>query len=97
MKMTNDRRTSWRMGASARSFACSCLMFSFLATVPLESQSGEERPAGPLDQLYRLKSTATARISSADPTGGNQDWITIGPGETKTLAEISGAGVLRRF
>ena len=95
--MTHDRTTSSRVWASACSFACLCLLFPALAALPLGAQSGAEYPAGPLDQLYRLKSTATARISSADPTGGNQDWITIGPGETKTLAEISGAGVLRRF
>jgi hypothetical protein len=95
--MTNHRITSLRVGASACALAGFCLMFSFLATVPLEAQSGAENPAGPLDQLYRLKSNVTARISSADPTGGNRDWLTIGPGETKTLAEISGAGVLRRF
>jgi hypothetical protein len=68
-----------------------------LVAPAIEAQSSAAHPAGPLDQLYRLKSTVTARISSADPAGANRDWITVGPGETKTLAEISGAGVIRRF
>ncbi len=54
-------------------------------------------PDGPLDHLYRLQSSTTARVSSADPTGGNHDWLEIPPGETRTLADISGAGVIRRF
>ena len=86
--MTDDRTIFLR----GLALACFCLVFSAL---PIDAQSGG--PAGPLDQLYRLRSIATARISSADPTGANQDWLNIGPGETKTLADISGAGVLRRF
>jgi hypothetical protein len=73
------------------------MMSHCLVAPPIEAQSSAAHPAGPLDQLYRLKSTVTARISSADPAGANRDWITVGPGETKTLAEISGAGVIRRF
>ena len=53
--------------------------------------------AGPLDQLYRLQSSTTARVSSADPTGGNHDWLDIAPGETKTLADITGPAIIRRF
>ena len=49
-----------------------------------------------LDELAVLKNTKTARISSYDRSGGNFDWITVLPGETKTLAEIPGAGSVRR-
>jgi hypothetical protein len=52
---------------------------------------------GPFDGLFHLQNTETARISSYDRTGGNNDFVQIAPGETKTLAEISGAGVIRRF
>ncbi len=38
-----------------------------------------------------------ARISSWDRTGGNIDYIRLAPGETVTLAEISGAGVIRHI
>jgi hypothetical protein len=72
----------------------SLLLFVFLGSTSLPAQ---EKPSGLLDNLYQLRDTKTYRISSADKTGGNIDWITIAPGETKTLAEISGTGVIRRF
>lgn len=52
---------------------------------------------GPLDSLSHLQDTKTGRISSYDRSGGNGDMVSISPGQTKTLAEISGAGVIRRF
>lgn len=45
-----------------------------------------------LRDLPRLRDTRRKRASSWDRTGGNEDWITIRPGETATLAEIAGAG-----
>ena len=57
----------------------------------------ETRLGGPLDSLSHLQDTKTARISSYDRSGGNGDMVSIPPGQTKTLAEISGAGVIRRF
>jgi hypothetical protein len=57
----------------------------------------DEHTRGLLDGLYHLQDTTTARISSWDRTGGNYDFVKIAPGEAKTLAEISGAGVIRRF
>ena len=51
----------------------------------------------PLDGLYLLKDTKTLRVSSYDTTGGNHDWVPIAPGETKTLFDVSGGGIIRRF
>jgi hypothetical protein len=51
----------------------------------------------PLDGLFLLKDTKTQRVSSSDTSGGNEDWATIAPGETKTLFDVSGAGIIRRF
>jgi hypothetical protein len=45
-----------------------------------------------LRDLPRLRDVRRRRVSSWDRSGGNQDWITIRPGETATLAEIAGAG-----
>lgn len=47
--------------------------------------------------LTRLHPYRNRRISTYDPTGGNNDWRTFGPGETFTLAEIKGAGVIRHI
>jgi len=66
----------------------------------LSGSRAQESLAGPegyLDSLFILRSTTTSRISSYDRTGGNHDWIDVAPGETRTLAEIPGSGVIRRF
>lgn len=45
-----------------------------------------------LRDLPRLRNTRRKRVSSWDRTGGNHDWTEIQPGETVTLADITGAG-----
>ena len=72
------------------------VLCAFLAP-SLWAQAGNAQQGGPLDSLYLLKDSKTARISSYDTTGGNHDWVDIAPGETKTLAEIQGPAVIRRF
>jgi Protein of unknown function (DUF2961) len=52
---------------------------------------------GLLDSLFLLQNTKTARISTWDQSGGNDDFIYIAPGTTRTIAEIPNAGVIRRF
>ncbi len=44
-----------------------------------------------------LEDIRTARISSWDRSGANHDWINIGPGQQKVLAEITGPGAIRHF
>lgn len=72
------------------------ILGGFVATA-LWGQGGNSQQGGPLDGLYLLKDSKTARISSYDTTGGNHDWVDIAPGETTTLAEIQGPAVIRRF
>ena len=62
-----------------------------------QAQAGPGGQERPLDELFVLRNTKTARISSYDRSGGNLDFVVIAPGETKTLAEIPGAGIIRRF
>ncbi len=50
-----------------------------------------------LDDLSRLRDGRSKRVSSWDTTGGNRDAWPIEPGETKTLADITGAGVVRHL
>ena len=47
-----------------------------------------------LRDLPRLRSSRRRRASSWDKTGGNEDWVTMSPGQTKTLANIEGAGCI---
>jgi hypothetical protein len=51
-----------------------------------------------LDTLFRLsRSVRNERISSADKTGGNMDWVDVLKGETLVFADIKGTGVVRHF
>jgi hypothetical protein len=79
-----------------RRIALGTVVLACMAALTLQAQD-HALPAGPLDRLFELRNTKTARISSADPTGGNVDCISIRPGETRTLADIPGVGVIRRF
>lgn len=51
----------------------------------------------PLRNLYTLNRNRTRRISSWDRSGGNSDWLRVDPGETATLAEIEGPGLITHF
>ncbi|MCZ7579337.1 MAG: DUF2961 domain-containing protein [Fimbriimonadaceae bacterium] len=52
---------------------------------------------GPLSRISRISSAQSCRISSYDRSGGNADYIKIASGETATLAEIEGAGIIRHI
>jgi len=52
---------------------------------------------GPFRNLFVLKSAQSRRVSSWDRTGGNRDWISIGPRETATLFDVSGPGCITHF
>src|SRR5919197_310278 len=52
---------------------------------------------GPLANLPRLTGTASARASSWDRTGGNDDRLTIAPGDTAVLADVDRPGVVRHI
>ena len=53
--------------------------------------------SGLLDGIMRLQNIRTKRISSFDTGGGNRDCIAIDPGETKTIARIENAGIIRHI
>jgi len=54
--------------------------------------------SGPLGNIYMLRDgIRTKRVSSYDRTGGNDDRIVIGPGETVVLADIKGAGIIKHI
>jgi hypothetical protein len=44
--------------------------------------------------LARVRPARTGRVSSWDHRGRNQDYWVVGPGETRTLAELEGPGCL---
>ena len=46
----------------------------------------------PLEQLAQARDFEAHRITSSDPTGGNDDWRYLEPGGTLVLADIQGPG-----
>ena len=47
-----------------------------------------------LSSLARIRNARTLRASSFDTSGRNSDAWTIGPGETRVLAELEGPGCI---
>ncbi len=54
-------------------------------------------PGGGLDALVRQRDSHIVHYSSFDPQQKNDDFRRIAPGETITLVDHRGAGVLRRW
>lgn len=50
-----------------------------------------------LADLARIRKCKRRRISSFDRSGGNYDWYEIASGETRTIADIKGAGAIRHI
>ena len=80
--MRTDRRLVWVVVLSA-----------VLASAEASAQVGRSE----LDNLMFLKTYTTHRVSSHDRTGANDDGTSVNkikPGETRTLAELEGPGVI---
>jgi len=72
--------------------ACIALLWASLVTTSLWA----EAPAGAgFSNLTTLTETTTARVSSFDPSGGNNDFRPLAPGETLVLANLEGTGIVR--
>lgn len=52
---------------------------------------------GPLSNIAQIVDARSRRISSYDRTGGNDDFIGIAPHDTLTLADMSGAGIVKHI
>jgi hypothetical protein len=63
-----------------------CIVTSFLRA----EESG-------LDSLPALRDFEAHRITSSDPTGGNEDWRDLAPGQTLVLADVRGPGCIVHF
>ena len=49
----------------------------------------------PLGGLPFVKNARSRRESSYDRTGGNRDFVVVPPKETKVIADIRGAGIIK--
>lgn len=52
---------------------------------------------GPLAGIATIVDARSRRFSSYDRSGGNRDFVSLAPGETRVLAEIPGAGILKHL
>ncbi|HWD39738.1 MAG TPA: glycoside hydrolase family 172 protein [Fimbriimonas sp.] len=52
---------------------------------------------GPLAGIFNIVDAKSRRISSYDRSGGNADFIKVPQGETVTLAEMKGAGIVKHI
>jgi len=59
--------------------------------------AAQEPPVAGFSGMMTLSNTTTARSSSFNRTGGNNDFVSIPPGETIELAKIDGAGIVRHL
>jgi len=67
-----------------------------IAGILLFNYAAAQDPAGTgFSGMMTLSNTTTARSSSFNRTGGNNDFVSIPPGETIELANINGAGIVR--
>src|SRR5215208_5989916 len=63
-----------------------------LASLPVRAQG-----TSPLGDLYMQRESRLVKYSSWDRTGKNDDFVAVRPGQTLTLADHAGAGVVRRW
>jgi hypothetical protein len=73
-------------------FAVAMVLVAIRAAVAIAQQ-----PGGSLDALVLPRSSRIAHYSSLDSLGRNDDFRRIAPGETITLVDHSGAGIVRRW
>jgi hypothetical protein len=81
----------------ARLISSICFVGVLATTFPMCAQTVPAVEPRPFDNLFVIRDTKTMRISSWDRSGGNADFVRIAPGETKTIADIRGTGIIRRF
>ncbi len=81
-----------------RIVAAALLLSAALGARSSLAQEAQQRaPSGALGHLIWPRDGHIAHYSSYDRTGGNDDFVPIAPGETFTLVDHEGAGVLRRW
>lgn len=73
------------------------LLFAPALLAPVSVAGAQAGDGGALERLIRPLDGGLAHYSSYDRSGGNADWVAVEPGETHTLLDHAGAGVLRRW
>jgi hypothetical protein len=70
-------------------------IFALLFVAASPAAAGEPAAQDPFTgAVYRMRDARSGRISSWDRTGGNKDFISFQPNETKELARLDGPGLI---
>ena len=73
---------------------------ALLGLNPSQASAAEPSAPAPSDaasalfSMARLRDYKCHRSSSWDRTGGNNDWVRVGPGDSATLLDVKGPGVI---
>src|ERR1035438_1104362 len=70
------------------------VLVSFLAGFLSSFLPGDRSQGQSLDDLLHVQKFTAHRASSSDPTGGNMDMRRVNAGQSLTLAELTGPGVI---
>ena len=70
-----------------------CVMLALVA----DAQAGLKSTSELIEGLPELCDFEMHRVTSADPTGGNEDWRELLPGETLVIADTEGPGCIVHF
>ncbi len=69
-------------------------LLALTAPAPAQVAGDEALTGAPMARLTQAKDYVLRRASSYDRTGGNADYRTVAPGETLTLVDAAGPGVI---
>ena len=81
------------LGGMVSAAGMSATMLGMVAS-KAEGQTGQSEVPEELFAMARLRNYKARRSSSWDRTGKNADWVVVEPGQTATLLDIKGAGVI---
>jgi len=73
------------------------MMLFLLISLLISSLLFSQDQSNLLNNLTRKQDYVSKRISSYNRTGANADYTPFGPGETKTIAEIKGPGIIHHI
>ena len=76
-------------------FACFAVLIGLAP--PVRAQAAQGMGMSALGSLPIPRGGKIVHFSSNDPKGGNDDWRRVEPGQTFTLVDQKGAGVVRRW
>jgi hypothetical protein len=76
---------------------CALISIELVLTSDPGIAQGINTVSGVLSAATQIKTYTSKRLSSFSRTGHNNDWVVIEAGETATIAEIEGSGIIKHI